>query len=72
LLRHPLLQRNVRRKHVPLVLWQLWFPTLYSTASLKSRLTDMVSHLLTTREVIREELSNLERLIAEICPDRIR
>ena len=28
-------------------------------------LSDMVSHLLTTREVSREELSNLERLIAE-------
>ena len=28
-------------------------------------LADMVSHLLTTREVSREELSKLERLIAE-------
>ena len=28
-------------------------------------LSDMVSHLLTTREVSREELSKLERLIAE-------
>jgi predicted transcriptional regulator len=28
-------------------------------------LADMVSHLLTTREVSREELSKLEKLIAE-------
>jgi predicted transcriptional regulator len=28
-------------------------------------LTDMVTHLLTSREITREELSKLERLIAE-------
>ena len=30
----------------------------------EGNLADMVSHLLTTREVSREELSELERLIA--------